>query len=164
MEEKEKTSINIWVDADSCPVQVRAMIARFANRLGINTFFVANRNIPIVTKEKISTKKIKMVITENTPDAADNYIFTNCLENDLVITRDIPLATRLVEKKICVINDRGKIFTEENIKEQLSIRNFNLDLVKNGIHLEKKQIYNSKDLNNFSNCLDKILQKKLKNN
>ena len=154
--------VNLWVDADSCPVQVRTMIARFASRLKIKTYFVANRNIPIVTKEKISKETIKMIITESTPDAADNYIVENSQSNDLVITRDIPLATRLVEKKICVINDRGKLFTEENIKQELSIRNFNLDLAKSGIYIEKNQIYNSKDLNNFSNCLDRILQKKLK--
>ena len=94
----------------------------------------------------------------------DNYIVENATEKDLVITRDIPLANRLVEKNISVINDRGTKFTQNNIKELLSIRNFNHELAQIGITGEKVKNYGQKEIAKFSNCLDKELQIKIKNN
>lgn len=157
-------SITIFVDADSCPNQTRTMIVKFAIRLNIKTFFVANRQIPIFINQEIPKNLIKMVVTDNTPDAADDFIVKNSSQNDVAITRDIPLAERLLKNDITVINDRGTIFSSDNIREKLSIRNFNYELVKNGIQIEKQTNYNKKDLNNFANCLDKILQKKIQAN
>ena len=104
-----------------------------------------------------------MIVTEATQDAADNYIVSNADSNDLVITRDIPLADRLVDRNIVTINDRGLVFTHENIKEKLSIRNFNFNLYTNGIISEKTGRFGKKELNDFANCLDREIQKKLKN-
>lgn len=148
---------NIWVDADSCPVKVREIIGRFSSRLKIPVFYVANHNIPIY-KNNFS----KMIISEATADAADNYIVENILNNDIAITRDIPLAQRLVQKNIIVINDRGTLFTKENITELRSIRDFNFSLAQYGITAEKSNTYSQKDLNKFSNLLDKEIQKKIK--
>ena len=153
-----QNTFSIWVDADSCPTEVRNIIIRFSKRLEIQTTFVANRDISI-PKNPI----FKMIVTEATQDAADNYIVSNANSNDLVITRDIPLADRLVERNIVTINDRGLVFTRENIKEKLSIRNFNFNLYTNGIISEKTGRFGKKELNDFSNCFDREIQKKLRN-
>lgn len=152
------TNFTVWVDADSCPVSVRELLIRFANRLNVQTKFVANRIIPLPFSSVLS-----MHIADETPDAADNFIVENCSANDIVITRDVPLAVRLVEKKLIVLNDRGKLYTPENIRESLSFRNFNLELVESGLPEKKTGMYTKKDLNLFANCLDRELQKKFKN-
>lgn len=148
----------IYVDADSCPIGVRDLIIRFSIRNNLKLVYVANHEIPLKKHTNFS-----MIVTNATPDAADNYIVENTKENDLVITRDIPLANRLLEKKITVINDRGLEFTQENIKEKLSMRNFAMELSQNGIYIERNSTFSKKDLNNFANCFSAILQKKLKN-
>ncbi len=147
----------LWVDADSCPVQVRELIIRFAKRLQVPTKFVANRTIPIPNLDILS-----MILADDSADAADNYIVENSNEYDMAITRDVPLAARLVEKNIVVLSDRGKVYTSENIRESLSFRNFNLELIQNGIPEMKTQSYSKKDLNAFANMLDRELQKRIK--
>jgi len=148
----------IWVDADSCPIQVRDVIIRASKRLQLPVNFVANRTIPLPNSHTL----LKMIISDTTPDAADNVIVEQCNQNDFVITRDIPLANRLVEKKIRVINDRGIIYDEENIRQRLSIRNFNLELFNMGLIGEKNGSFGKKELQQFSNCFDRELQKKIK--
>ncbi len=151
----------LWVDADSCPVQVRELVVKFILRLKIPCFFVANRNIPIPNFAK-KTNLIQMIITEATEGAADDYIVDHVQSADMVITRDIPLAARLVEKNVTTINDRGKTFSSESIREEVSIRNFNYELAQMGIQPDRTGSFNKKDLNNFANCLDRELQRKIR--
>lgn len=151
------SSFTIRVDADSCPASVREMIIRFAERLKIKAVFTANRVIPLKR-----SNYVHMEVAENLPDAADNQIVAQCGNDDIVITRDIPLAQRLVDMGITVLNDRGILYTAENIRERLSIRNFNLGLYEQGIAPEKTDRFGKKELNLFANSLDKELQKKLK--
>ena len=150
---------SVWVDADSCPIPVKDIIFRFCKRLSLKLIFVANHQIPMPKSELF-----KMIVCDATPDAADNYIVENALPNDIVITRDIPMASRLLDKNIITINDRGLLFTSENIKEKLSLRNFNKELYDNGILSEKTSTFSKKDVNNFANCFDREIQKKLKTN
>lgn len=150
---------SIWVDADSCPIPVKDIIFRFCKRLNLKLIFVANHQIPMPKSELF-----QMIVCDATPDAADNYIVENASQNDIVITRDIPMASRLIEKNITTINDRGLLFTSENIREKLSLRNFNKELYDNGILSEKTSTFSKKDVNNFANCFDREIQKKLKAN
>ena len=150
---------SIWVDADSCPIPVKDIIFRFCKRLSLKLIFVANHEIPMP-----KSQLFQMIVCDATPDAADNYIVENALQNDIVITRDIPMASRLIEKNITTINDRGLLFTSENIREKLSLRNFNKELYDNGILSEKTSTFSKKDVNNFANCFDREIQKKLKQN
>lgn len=150
---------SIWVDADSCPIPVKDIIFRFCKRLNLKLIFVANHQIPMPKSELF-----QMIVCDATPDAADNYIVENASQNDIVITRDIPMASRLIEKNITTINDRGLLFTTENIREKLSLRNFNKELYDNGILSEKTSTFSKKDVNNFANCFDREIQKKLKAN
>ena len=150
---------SIWVDADSCPIPVKEIIFRFCKRLSLKLIFVANHEIPMP-----KSPLFQMIVCDATPDAADNYIVENALQHDIVITRDIPMASRLLEKNITTINDRGLLFTLENIREKLSLRNFNKELYDNGILSEKTSTFSKKDVNNFANCFDREIQKKLKAN
>ena len=148
---------SFWVDADSCPVEVRTIIIKFAKRLQIQTYFVANRQIPIPKSDFF-----EMIVADTSPDAADNIIVERIADNDIAITRDIPLANRLVEKQITVINDRGTLFTPDNIREKLSLRNFNKTLYENGLLSEKNSSFGKKEANLFANCLDREVQKKIR--
>lgn len=157
MPDQVKQPFFIWIDADSCPVQVRDITVRFALRLHIPVNFAANHAIPFQ-----KNNLFKMIICEATPDAADNYIVEHAVQGDLVITRDIPLASRLVEKNIVTINDRGTVFTEKNINEKLAMRNLHRELFENGIMPERTSVFGKKELNAFSNSLDRELQKILR--
>ena len=145
--------MTIWLDADSCPVPARAMIHRFSARIQIPVVYVANHPIPL-PKNKLCT----IVICPATEGAADDYIVAHCEAPCLVVTRDIPLAARLLERGVTVVNDRGVEFTPENIRERLSERSFHLALAEMGLGADKTGIYGKRDLQNFANCLDRLLR------
>jgi uncharacterized protein YaiI (UPF0178 family) len=150
--------MTIWVDADSMPQEVRRMIIRFAERRAIPAYFVANRNIPL----DAHSEHIQMIVTGQQEGAADDYIAEHAGAGDIAVTRDIPLASRLVEKRLTVCNDRGVTFTEENIREYLSVRNFSMDLVTMGIVPSRTKNYSKKDLMQFANCLERIVARSLR--
>lgn len=149
--------MNIWVDSDSCPVRVREIIAKGADRLSILAFFVANRDIPLKKNQYVC-----LVVTSDGEQAADNYIISCARLGDLVVTRDIPLAAQLVEMGIAVINDRGCEFTTENIRERLSLRNFMYEVRCFGLDTNRNKQLNKKDIQNFSNTFDRVLTKLIK--
>ena len=152
---------NVWIDADSCPLKVRNHTVKYCSARGINVFFVANKQIEC--SEDIAGR-FEMIITGNTKDAADNYIFEHVTAGtltapspDLVITRDIVFADRLVEKGVHVINDRGTEFTREIIKERLSERDFNLQLAQMGLTKSYNEGYDTKKFEKFCNCFDRVV-------
>ncbi len=149
--------MTIWIDADSCPRQVREMIFRAALRLRLPLALVANRPIPFPKNDLFS-----MILSDSSPDAADDYIVEHAETNDLIITRDIPLAKRLVDNKMRVINDRGTVYTETNINDRLGLRNLMLDLHNSGIYPAKTSQFGKKELQEFANALDRELQKMIK--
>ncbi len=142
--------MTIWIDADSCPRQVRDLVCKRGARHSDRVVFVANRDIP-----REGFPGVEMVVADTTPDAADDYIVENAEDNDLAITRDIPLASRLVTRGISVINDRGTTYTESNIRERLSMRNFMMDLYNNGYMPEKTGQFGSREMKDFANALDR---------
>ena len=148
---------NIWVDADSCPLKVRNHIVDYAAKKDIAVYFVANKQIECQSKNAFN-----MIVTDNQKDSADNYIYEHTqAETDLVITRDIVFADRLVTKGVAVINDRGTEFTKEIIKERLSERDFNLQLVQLGLSKPYHEGYDQKKFEKFANCLDRVVVKNL---
>ena len=148
---------NIWVDADSCPLKVRNHTVDYAAKKGITVFFVANKQIECQSKNPF-----KMIITDSQKDAADNYIYENATaETDLVITRDIVFAERLLSKGVHAINDRGTEFTKEIIKERLSERDFNLQLAQMGLSKPYHEGYDQKKFEKFANCLDRVVIRNL---
>lgn len=148
-------SIKIWVDADSCPKLVRNYLVEYAFKLQLQINFVANKNIPCENPHEY----FSMIITDNESQAADNFIMENVQAFDIVITRDIPLADNLVKKNITVLNDRGSIWTKENIKERKSERDFSLQLSMLGLGGDKSNSYSKKEFAGFANCFDKEIHR-----
>ena len=146
--------MKILVDADSCPVRAREIIIRNAKRLHIQAIFAANRSIP-----DVKGANIRMEICGTSEGAADQRILELAETGDLVISRDIPLAQKLIEKGINVINDRGREYNSENIGEMLSLRNFTVNLVNNGLDFERSASYGKKEIQKFAASLDRILSK-----
>jgi len=148
--------MQIFVDADSCPRQAREMVTRFSARLGIKAIFVANRPIPGLDAAAI------MELCPSGEGAADNRIVELACGGDLVLTRDLPLAERLVQAGVTVLDDRGRAFTKENIRERRSLRDFVVGLAENGMETERTASYGKKELNAMANSLDRELTRLLK--
>ena len=130
------------------------MVSRFSARLGIKTIFAANRPIP--------TDGNDMIIMELCPSsegAADNRIVELACPGDLVLTRDLPLAERLVLAGVTVLDDRGRVFTKENISSLRSLRDFVVGLAENGYETERTLSYSKKDVKTLANSLDKELSR-----
>ena len=144
--------MKILVDADSCPKQARDLVLRRAGKLNIRIIFAANRQIP-------DAAGAEMVICPADDNAADDRIMELSEAGDIAITRDVPLAKRLVEKDINVMDDRGRVFTKNNINEQLSLRNFTVGLADNGLEFERTATYGKKELKTFADSFDRILTK-----
>ena len=149
--------MTFFIDADSCPVRIREIICKTAKRLSVQAVFAANRPIPI-PKNSYCT----VIVTATEDQAADNYILDHAVQGDLVVTRDIPLAKQLVDAHIRVINDRGVVYTPENIGERLSIRNFMYELSVNGLAPERTKAFGKKEIMEFAQALDRETQRLLK--
>lgn len=148
----------VWIDADSCPSLVRNHAIKMSNKYDLKIILVANKKIHCDTNFPYEMK-----ICTAEKDAADNYIFENVESNDLVITRDIVFASKLVEKHITTINDRGTVFNSENIAQFLSEREFNLQLAEIGLVKHFNNGYDKKLFSLFANTFDREINKLLKN-
>lgn len=143
----------IFVDADSCAKGARSIILKAALRKNLKVFYIANKKIPF----EFSSELFNMHICPETDGAADDYIVENATEKTLVVTRDIPLAERLVTKKIKVMNDRGKEFTENNIAECIAQRNLSLQMRQLGISTGGKwNSYCEKDVKSFADSFERL--------
>jgi uncharacterized protein YaiI (UPF0178 family) len=144
--------MKILVDADSCPKPARDLVLRRALKLKACVIFAANRPIP-------DASGAQMEICPAGDNAADDRIAELSEPGDIAITRDVPLAKRLVEKDINVLDDRGRVFTKNNINELLSLRNFTVGLANNGLEFERTATYSKKELKTFADSLDRIITK-----
>ncbi|MDR1866874.1 MAG: DUF188 domain-containing protein [Treponema sp.] len=149
--------MKILVDADSCPRSVRTVIIRAAERVKKQVFFVANRPIP-----GLYGSFARMELCLPVAGAADEHIVALAEHSDIVITRDISLASRLVERSITVLDDRGRVFTQENVRYVLSIRNFVVNLAEHGLDIERTARYGKKELKVFADTFDRLLTHSLK--
>jgi len=102
-----------------------------------------------------------MEICPSSENSADDRIVELAECGDLVISRDVPLAKRLIEKDVMVIDDRGRVFTANNINELLSLRNFMVGLADNGLGIERTANYGKKELKSFADSLDRIVSRTL---
>ena len=148
----------IRVDADSCPRQVRDIIVRAAERTGITVIFVANRPIPLKRSDSVNIR-----IVQNPGTTADDVILYEALPGDIIITRDIPLASRMLEKSCIVMNDRGLRFTTDTIRERLSLRDVMKEARETGLAEEGKRTFGRREVHAFAAELDRTLAEILKN-
>ncbi|MDR2482255.1 MAG: DUF188 domain-containing protein [Treponema sp.] len=143
--------MKIYVDADSCPQAAREIVLRAASRLGIAAVFAANRPIPGVSD------RAEMLVCPAGDGAADNRIASLAAAGDLAVTRDIPLAARLVAAGVAVLDDRGRIYTADNTGERLSLRNFTVSLAENGLEFTRIKSYGKREVKAFAGSLDRLL-------
>ncbi len=149
---------HIWIDADSCPSLVKDIVLQASVKNSLNVTYVANRNIPF----SIQSPLFSMVICPGTEGAADDYIYSNVEFQDIVITRDIPLANRLIQKNITTLNDRGLIFTPDNVKKMLRERELSMMMSAIGVNKGARwDSYGKKEAASFANCFYNVLQSKL---
>ena len=151
--------MKIFVDADSCPKTARDLVLRRAAKLSIRLIFAANRPIQSECEAEGGIFRAEMEICPNTNNSADDRIVELADSGDLVITRDVLLAKRLIDKNVSVIDDRGRVFTENNINEMLSLRNFTVGLAESGLGIERTANYGRKELKQFADSLDRVLTK-----
>ena len=149
--------MKILVDADSCPKEARELTLRAASRRGIPAVFAANRPIPGVVGNNII-----MEVCPPGHNSADDRLVDLAVPGDLAVSRDVPLAKRLIEKGVAVIDDRGRVFSRENIGELVSIRNFMVGLAESGLGLERSASYGKRELKRFADSLDRVLTKLIK--
>ena len=109
----------IWVDADACPRVIKDILFRAADRAEIPVILVANQAISVP-----GSKFVRSIQVKSGFDAADDYIVQQCEPGDLVITADIPLAAEVVEKDCFALNPRGEMYTAENVRQRLNMRDF----------------------------------------
>ena len=145
------------MDADSCPKPARDLILKTAFRRKIQAIFAANR--PIAGIGDPGDGYARMELCPAGDGAAAARIVALAEPGDLAVTRDIPLAARLVEASILVIDDRGQAYTGENIRERLSLRDFRVGLAENGLGTERTAAYGKKELKTFADTLDRALVK-----
>ena len=115
----KETALKIWIDADACPKAVRRIVFRASERLGVPVCLVANQSLLAPHSDLVS-----VVVVPDGVDAADERIAEEVAAQDLVITADIPLAAKVVDKGAIAINPRGARYTEANVKERLAVRDF----------------------------------------
>ena len=144
--------MKIWVDADACPVVIKEILFRAAERTEIQLTLVANQTIHIPKSRYIQFLRVASGF-----DVADNEIVKRLSVNDLVITSDIPLADEAIEKGGHVLSPRGELFTAENIKARLNVRDFMDTLRASGINTGGPPALSQGDRKLFANHLDKLL-------
>lgn len=150
--------MQIWVDADACPKAVKEILFKTAIRREVKVTLVANQYMTVPTSPFIDTVKVGAGF-----DVADNEIVKLCSPGDLIITADIPLADKIVDKGATGLNPRGELYTEDNIKSILSMRNLMEELRSAGTVSGGPAAFSPKDKQNFTNQLDKYLTRNLKN-
>lgn len=148
----------MWIDADACPGAIKEIIIRAAERLKIPTVFVANKPISLPRSELLSSVQVGKGL-----DVADAYVAEQAQKGDLAVTQDIPLAAALVKKGVVTLDVRGEPFTEENVDERLSIRNFMQELREGGVTTEGPKGFGPQDKQRFAATLDKELSALVRN-
>jgi uncharacterized protein YaiI (UPF0178 family) len=147
--------MQIWVDADACPNVIKEILFRAAIRTKTVTTLVANQLIRTPPSPFIKNKVVSAGF-----DVADNEIVKHMSEGDLVITADIPLADAVIDKGGIALNPRGELYSKDNIKQRLSIRNFNEAVRSSGVMTGGPATINKRDLQTFANCLDSFLTRR----
>lgn len=175
----------LWIDADSVPKNLRAVILRAAVRTGMPTFFVADRtlaDVELFIQEdtfrlrqalrragetnavalRSCRTKIRMVVVEKGADSADDYIVENSSSKALCITHDIPLASRMLAKGAHAIDDRGESYTTQTINARLGDRLVNQTLREMGVFAQQQSKMKGSDSKAFADNLDRTLTAMLK--
>ncbi len=146
--------MHIWVDADACPVVIKEILFRAAERKQVPLTLVANKFLQTPKSHWITAQQVGHGF-----DVADDYIAAQVQPGDIVITADIPLAAEVLQKGAHAINPRGERYTHETINQKLGMRDFMDTLRSSGIQTGGPPPLNQTDRRNFANELDRMLAK-----
>lgn len=147
--------MQIWVDGDACPVEIKELLFRAAIRVKMRLTVVANQSLRIPKSEFLS-----MLVVTSGANIADKQIVELVQAGDLVVTADIPLAAHVVHKGGIALDPRGNRFTEENIGERITMRNLLDELRGNDLITGGPAPFGPKDKQAFANQLDRLLAKR----
>jgi uncharacterized protein YaiI (UPF0178 family) len=147
--------VRIWVDADACPAVIKDILYRAAERVGVELTLVANKPLRVPPSRFIRTVHVGAGF-----DVADRHIAGAVEAGDLVVTADIPLAAAVVEKGGVALNPRGELYTSENVRQLLDMRNFMDELRSSGVQTGGPPALNNSDRQAFANQLDRLLARK----
>jgi uncharacterized protein YaiI (UPF0178 family) len=148
--------MHIWVDADACPKAVKEILFKTATRREVKLTLVANSYMSVPSSRYIDTMRVGAGF-----NVADDEIARLAEEGDLVITADIPLADRIVEKGAIGLNPRGELYTEDNIKGLLRMRNLMEELRSAGMTGSGPAPFSARNKQDFTNQLDKYITQRL---
>lgn len=146
----------IWVDADACPVVIKEILFRAAERTKTETILVANKLLRVPPSPYIRALQVPTGF-----DVADNKIVQDLSAGDLVITADIPLAAQVIAKGGHALNPRGELYSTANIQERLAMRNFMEDLRGSGVDISGPASFSQSDRQAFAAELDRFLARRL---
>ena len=146
------------VDADSCAKRVRKWLMARAKGSAYELIFAANRDLSSDDSPAGQNPNFKMIVCPAQSQAADNWILANAAAGDLVITRDIPLASSLLEKGVAAMNDFGKVFDKQKIERALKERELSLQMSRLGLGTKKRDSYGQKEFEAFAAAFNKIIQ------
>lgn len=150
--------MKIWVDADACPAVIKDILFRAAKRTGVSLTLVANHPLRIPPSPCIRFLQVSEGF-----DVADKEIVKRLGAGDLVITGDIPLAAEVIEKGGHALTPRGELYSVDNIREHLVMRDFMDTLRASGIDTGGPAALSQKDRQSFANRLDQFLTRHARN-
>ncbi|MBN8726272.1 MAG: YaiI/YqxD family protein [Xanthomonadales bacterium] len=155
MEEYIAHAPGIWVDADACPAVIRDILFRAAERTGVAVTLVANQWL-----RTPPSRHVRALQVQGGFDAADDLIAERVRPGELVVTQDIPLAARVLERGAEALNPRGERYTRNAIAERLSMRDFMDELRGSGVQTGGPAVLHARDRQAFANQLDRWLARK----
>jgi uncharacterized protein YaiI (UPF0178 family) len=144
----------LYIDGDALPNILKPIILRSIERLGLPTKVIANKKINIG-----DSKHVEYILVDQGADEADHRIVELCETGDLVITADIPLADRVISKQAHAIDHRGELYSEDNIKQYLAMRNLMESIRESGEMTSGPKPFSQKDAHQFANQLHAFLAK-----
>ncbi len=147
--------MKIWVDADACPVVIKEILFRAADRTGVQLTLVANQALNTPSSPNINTLQVPRGF-----DVADDEIVKRLEAGDLVITSDIPLAAEVIGKGGHALSPRGEMHSKENIGARLNMRDFLDTMRASGVEMGGgPAAFSQRDKQTFANELDRFLTK-----
>jgi uncharacterized protein YaiI (UPF0178 family) len=149
--------MRIWVDADACPRVIKEILFRAAQKRSVELILVANQHLTVPNWGNIKAIKVAAGF-----DVADTHIAQNVTEGELVITADVPLAALVIDNGGLALNPRGELYTENNIRQRLAIRNRNEELRSAGTLTGGPAEFSQADRRQFANELDKLITQSMR--
>ena len=151
--------MRIWVDTDACPIAIKEVLYRAANRAKVSVILIANQMLRVPPSPWIRALQVPAGF-----DVADQRIVQEATQGDLVITSDIPLASQVIAKGALVLDSRGELMDQGNIEGRLTMRNFMEGLRNSGVDTGGPSGLSKSDVQAFANQLDRLLAKRRPNN